>query len=102
MRLTAARLTPGVFSSTRCTRPWQAAHVIPETGMVMRTGAFASFFSDTSRLHNQPAVQHAHAAREVVLPWLHGLELDRRFLVSGQETPDAERWKHDFLGTAGS
>ena len=33
IRLTAASSTPGVRSSTRCTRAWQAAHVIPETGM---------------------------------------------------------------------
>jgi hypothetical protein len=34
MRLTLADATPGVFSSARCTRPLQAAHVIPVTGMV--------------------------------------------------------------------
>ena len=33
MRLTVASSTPGVFSSTRCTRAWHAAHVIPVTGM---------------------------------------------------------------------
>ena len=30
----AASATPGVFSSVRCTRAWQAAQVIPVTGMV--------------------------------------------------------------------
>src|SRR5690348_11054026 len=34
MRLTVAAPTPGVRSSERCTRPLQAAQVIPETGMV--------------------------------------------------------------------
>ena len=34
IRFTAAAFTPGCFSSARCTRPEQAAQVIPETGMV--------------------------------------------------------------------
>src|SRR5687767_7965753 len=37
MRLTDASSTPGSFESARCTLAWQAAHVIPPTGMVTRT-----------------------------------------------------------------
>src|SRR3954465_2471768 len=35
MRLTLASATPGCFSSIRWTRAWQAAHVMPLTGMRM-------------------------------------------------------------------
>src|SRR5688500_1766303 len=33
IRLTLASATPACFRRVRCTRAWQAAHVIPETGM---------------------------------------------------------------------
>jgi hypothetical protein len=32
IRFTLALLTPGAFSSARCTRPLHAAQVMPETG----------------------------------------------------------------------
>jgi hypothetical protein len=37
IRFTAASRTPGWRTSARCTRAWQAAHVIPDTGISMRT-----------------------------------------------------------------
>src|SRR4029453_2061005 len=42
IRFTAASRTPGWRTSVRCTRAWQAAHVIPDTGMSIRTTGASS------------------------------------------------------------
>jgi len=38
IRFTDASTTPGVRLNVRWTRPWQAAHVIPVTGMTTFSG----------------------------------------------------------------
>src|SRR6185436_5360464 len=49
MRLTPASTTPGCRWSVRCTRAWQAAHVIPETGIrIVRSPGTGGAGEDTA------------------------------------------------------
>src|SRR4051795_8930019 len=100
MRLTFAELTPADRSSERCTRPLHAAQVIPVTGMVHDTaGARVSAISGASRLGDDGASYHAHAAGELVAPFGRG-EAHASGPMRRQEGADAEVGQHHLLRAA--
>src|SRR3954447_11514364 len=116
MRFTPASTTPGCFCSVRCTRAWQAAHVMPDTGMrTVRSpstggAAVAAFgvgsdsgitFSvraiSSSSLRDDGAVEHRHAAGELVPAGCGRRDLHRGRPTVREEFPDPEGGEDHLL-----
>src|SRR5512147_2920854 len=116
MRFTPASTTPGCFCSVRWTRAWQAAQVIPDTGMrIVRspaTGAASGAagigsescitfsarpITSSSSLRDNGAVEHRHAAGELVPARCGGRDVDRRRAIGREELPDSEGGEDHLL-----
>src|SRR5690349_2052425 len=117
MRFTPASTTPGCFCSVRCTRAWQAAQVIPETGIrtvrspatagapAVASGAgscscitfSARAITTSSSLRDHGAVEHRHPAGELVAAGRGRGDLHRGRSVGREELPDPEGGENDLL-----
>src|SRR5215207_1383258 len=116
MRLTPASTTPGCRWRVRWTRAWQAAHVIPDTGMrTVRSpwtggaggaagGALVSSMTESWRaigcllgLGDDGAAKHGHAAHEFVPTWSGRRDLYGSGLAGREELPDPECREDDLL-----